>query len=384
MAALTARQIEAPTGNCHEAGQRCVNQKIFSKELGWFYPPNFVFQDQLGVVYRHGQLGERITRTYYPYDLIASYGDSFTHCNEVKDDDTWQTFLAHRIARNVLNFGVAGYGPDQALLLYSSHETVMPRPPIVMLCIFPENINRVVNVYRNFYMYKDPLSLTKPRFTVFNGTLTLLENPIQDVNDLTKLSEPSFVEEIGTHDYWYQMGKHLPPLRFPYVLALFRWREIVMRNIKASLCRTMPKLVAPTFNLDLYSEPEPFATMCGIADIFVATAIERKQYPIIVLIPHTDYVREVLETGGTRTDPFTNYLKSRNYAVFDLVRAMADLRPSSIQLDAWYRGHATPEGNRVTAELMNELLQQQVRRDPKLHKLVGFPLEGSESVVSDE
>jgi len=371
-AASAAPQIEAPIPDCNETGQKCVNQKIFSKQLGWFYPPHFVFQDQQGIIYRHGQYGERVTRTYYAADLIASYGDSFTHCNEVKDDDTWQTFLAHKLAKNVLSFGVAGYGPDQALLLYATNETMGPKVPIVMLCIFPENINRVVNVYRNFYMYRDPLSLTKPRFALLNGTFTLLENPVKAVSELEKLFDPSFVEQIGAYDYWYQLGGRLPAIRFPYALALFRWREIVAQNIKASLCRSIPAIVAPTFNLDLYAEPEPLATMCGIVDKFVETAINRDQYPIIAVIPHTDYVREVLETGTTRADPLTNYMKRRHYVVFDLVRAMADLKPSLAQLHSWYHGHATVEGNRVTADLINLLLQQQARIDVKLRKLLRF------------
>ncbi len=369
-AASVAPQIEAPVGDCHEAGQKCVNLKIFSKDFGWFYPPYFVFQDQQGVLYRHGQNGERVTRTYYAVDLIASYGDSFTHCNEVRDDETWQTFLAHTLRKNVLNFGVAGYGPDQALLLYASHEALAPRARIVMLCIFPENINRVVNVYRNFYMYSDPLSLTKPRFEFIHDHLTLWPNPVKAVPELEKLTQPSFIEQIGAHDYWYQWSRRLPPIRFPYTLSLFRWKDIVAKSIKASLCRFLPGVVVPTFNLDLYAEPEPLATMCGIVDRFVETASNRGQYPIVILIPHTDYVREVLDTGATRTDPLVHYMKIRNYVFFDLVRAMADLKPSLQQLDSWYHGHATAEGNRITAELIRRLLHEQAAKDPKLQDVL--------------
>lgn len=374
-------QIEAPVGNCQQAGQKCVNQKIFSKEFGWFYPPHFAFQDQQGVIYRHGKYGERVTRTYYAADLIASYGDSFTHCNEVKDNETWQTFLAHILGKNVLNFGVAGYGPDQALLWYTSHHNIIASVPIVMLCIFPENINRIVNVYRNFYMYEDPLSLTKPRFVLLGG-FTLLENPIKDASELKNLTSPSFIEQIGLHDYWFQLGQRLPTIQLPYTHALLRWREIVARSIKASLCRALPGLVAPTFNFDLYSEAEPLTIMCGIVDRFIETASKRGQYPIIVLMPHTDYVREVLETGGTRTDPLISHMKSRNYAFFDLVRAIAGLKPSRGQLEKWFHGHATTEGNRITAGLLVRCLHEQAKRDAKLKKLLPPEASVKDSVVS--
>jgi hypothetical protein len=360
--------IRATDSDVQTNGQKATNEKIFHRTLGWHYPPHFTYGDQEGVVYRHGASGERQTCTRFPLDLISSYGDSFTNCAEVQDNETWQTFLASFLKQNVLNYGVNGYGADQALLLFASHKNSLT--PIVMLCIYPENINRVVNVYRTFYICDDPLSLTKPRFVLSNGTIRFMENPIRSIEAIEKLSDPSFVAEIGSHDYWYQLGQRLPGLGFPFSYSLFQWRRMLGTSIKASLCRQLRGIVPPTFNQDLYQEPEPLAIMCHIVDRFFSLALERNQYPIVVIIPHTDYVREVLETGASRTDPLLDYMKRRDFFYMDLVRAMVDLTPTMHQLESWYRGHATAEGNSVTAHLIYQLLDQRAANDAQLHQIL--------------
>lgn len=45
---------------------------------------------------------------------IHTFGDSFTHCDQVSDGETWQEFLAAHIREPVKNFGVGGYSVFQA------------------------------------------------------------------------------------------------------------------------------------------------------------------------------------------------------------------------------------------------------------------------------
>ena len=48
-------------------------------------------------------------------DACARAGDSFTHCDQVSDGETWQEFLASHIREPVKNFGVGGYSVFQAV-----------------------------------------------------------------------------------------------------------------------------------------------------------------------------------------------------------------------------------------------------------------------------
>ena len=49
-------------------------------------------------------------------ECITLYGDSFTYGEEVDHEDAWSNRLAERIGCHVGNYGVGGYGSDQALL----------------------------------------------------------------------------------------------------------------------------------------------------------------------------------------------------------------------------------------------------------------------------
>lgn len=323
---------------------------MFNSVLGWDYPPDMVYRDFDGVLYRHGPAGERRTCTAFPTTAIATYGDSFTYCSQVRDNQTWQTFLAEKLGTNILNFGVGGYGTDQALLKYQLHARSSAK--IVMLCILPENINRIVNIYRPFYQYNDPLALTKPLFVRDGRSFKLLPNPLQNTWDVGKLDDPTFIERLGKLDYWYRLDKELPPLRFPYGLSLVRWREPMLDELSFDAARILPFHSKIHYPWNLFEEAEPLAVMCHIVDMFVKTALTRGATPIIVIMPHTDFVREIMDYRVSRVEKLLGYLKMKQYRVIDLVQAMADMQPTRAQLEKWFDGHATAAGNKVIAEIL--------------------------------
>ena len=89
----------------------------FSPALGWTVKPGGASD-----LYRANDQGLRADRNY---DLapaegvlrILAFGDSFTHANGVPNAQTWEARLeAMDPGLEVLNFGVPGYGLDQALL----------------------------------------------------------------------------------------------------------------------------------------------------------------------------------------------------------------------------------------------------------------------------
>ena len=44
------------------------------------------------------------------------FGDSFSHSDEVLDNETWGEILAKKMKCPIYNYGVGGYGSDQSLL----------------------------------------------------------------------------------------------------------------------------------------------------------------------------------------------------------------------------------------------------------------------------
>ncbi len=77
---------------------------------------------------------------------VALYGDSFTYSDEVDDEHAWGNRLAKLLSCRVENFGIGGYGTDQAVLRFEQNGPRHAR--YVLLSIYPDNINRMNNQWR--------------------------------------------------------------------------------------------------------------------------------------------------------------------------------------------------------------------------------------------
>ena len=110
---------------------------------------------------------------------VAIVGDSFTFGLEVGYEDTW----GHRLERalgpdvQVLNFGVDGYGVDQAYLRY--RRDVRPwRPDVVIFGLITHDLYRSMATYTFLSFPGWPFPFAKPRFVVRDDRLALLNVPL--------------------------------------------------------------------------------------------------------------------------------------------------------------------------------------------------------------
>src|SRR5262245_4391979 len=137
-----------------------VSIKIL-KPMGIFYDPSTVTQNyaeylalrdpHLGWRPRIGQAAADGTRNDPAFSItsdpcMSMFGDSFTWSEEVDDDYAWSALLALKVHCRVANYGVGGYGTDQAYLRFKS---LPPRGELVFLNHLSENIVRNINQYRN-------------------------------------------------------------------------------------------------------------------------------------------------------------------------------------------------------------------------------------------
>ncbi len=89
---------------------------------------------------------------------IAIFGDSFAFGAQVPFEHTWGYYLENNLKEaglnaEVLNFGVGGYGIDQAFRRWEKEGKAFS--PHVVLCGFqPENVKRNVNLIRPIYAPK--------------------------------------------------------------------------------------------------------------------------------------------------------------------------------------------------------------------------------------
>jgi hypothetical protein len=154
-------------------------------------------------------------RSLEPAPCVSVYGDSFTFGDEAADDATYPHFLAEALECRVDNFGVAGYGSDQALMLARA-QAGADRAPVVVLGHLTENILRNVNQYRNLLYPTTELGF-KPRFLSEGGELRYLASPVASAADFRRVeSDPASV--LGAEAFLSR-----PRRVFPYSLALLRW-----------------------------------------------------------------------------------------------------------------------------------------------------------------
>jgi hypothetical protein len=115
-----------------------------------------------------------------------------------------------------LNYGVGGYGTDQAVLRVEKNCRAGQRTDVVVLGICSENINRILGNFRAFYtnVVCLPCGTNGPK-PMFLKTATRFELLRLDPEPL-----PAFdaaLDQARRHDFWYR------GLSFPYTLSVLRW-----------------------------------------------------------------------------------------------------------------------------------------------------------------
>ena len=113
---------------------------------------------------------------------ISIFGDSFTNGVDEPYQQTWGARLQHALttrgrSTEVLNFGVPGYGMDQAFLRWQKVGTPY-QPAVVVFGLQIENVKRNVNLLRPLYNRFTDLPFAKPRFVLRDNRLEVLNVPV--------------------------------------------------------------------------------------------------------------------------------------------------------------------------------------------------------------
>jgi hypothetical protein len=141
----------------------------------------------------------------------SAFGDSMTRGAEVANEQAWVHLVSQRLGCVVANYGVNGYGLDQAVLRY---EHIAPEGKVVILGLYIEMLRRQLAASWTFYATSNAavFSNIKPYFTLAGEGLRLHAIP----NPLTREA----IAAHHAHDYFMQ---HVwTPVKFPYTLPALR------------------------------------------------------------------------------------------------------------------------------------------------------------------
>ena len=203
--------------------------------LGWTVGPSRRSEDGLnqssveGI--RSGRAGISFAETH-PDRRVALVGDSFTFGLDVGYEDSWAYRLEELLGprAQVLNFGVSGYGVDQAYLRYTRdarpwHATV------VILGVFPGDLERSMGLYPFINFPGAELPFAKPRFVLKDGALSLLNVPVPSMDAILSAGSVSALPNVD-----YDAGYHE---------ADWRWRPFHISQLVRIVLSRYPVRSAP-------------------------------------------------------------------------------------------------------------------------------------------
>jgi lysophospholipase L1-like esterase len=214
---------------------------------------------------------------------ISVYGDSFTEAWGVHHEHAWSNILSMLLNCRVSNFGVAGYGTDQAYLRFL--QNTQDPAKVVILGIYTNNIKRNVNQLRNLIQYVTTCQ-TKPRFILNNqGKLTLVPIPPLSKSDYYGIRHHP--DRFFHHEFFLPGGPSGRQLaKFPYLWRMF----------KASYFLVKSRGRGDNYQ-DFYQPGHPsrgLEVTTAIVKEFCHAAQKRGKRPVILIIP-TDYDIQIFQ-----------------------------------------------------------------------------------------
>lgn len=318
----------------------------FDRTLGWEPKPNSkkteknrIDQevqwsiDEFGAR-RNPKFGASIS----PY--IAAFGDSFTFGAEVNDDNTWEYYLSILLNRYVANYGVGGYGTDQALLRFKEKLAEGLRPTFAILGIYEENFKRVLNRFRPFYKTHTGLKLGFKPAAYLDKSSNLLFLPSaldKEVWDREQLID--LIKSSRENDFW---ASYWPRKEFPFSVN-------ILRAAYLRICEF--HLTIPTCNSSRepdWNSPNVRSIMKALIREFVNSSKNHNIQPVVLFLsfekhsPYSSFIAELRKEYNPQ-----------NVSVIDTADADFDLTKVRVMPND---GHLSPYGNKVVAKHIGQYL----------------------------
>jgi len=353
---------------CPEFKEDLVDKFIeqsFDPELGWMRKPQTTGIEKTEEGEKSFSVNSNGHRSNPDWEngpvVCAVYGDSFSFCRLVNDDETWPYYLSGLLSGYASNAGVGNYGLDQALLRYKREEQLVGSADYVIVGVVPESICRVHSYWRHYFEYGNILAF-KPRFVADGaGGFVLKPSAVQSRSDFTTVR--SRQAELQAVDSFYQSKFKRDQLRFPFTASLLRQPRRLLSILwlltRSRLTGKSQQGFEAAFRVVMSHNAEETARLFSDAracDLFewlmsqvVEEAEKRGQKPLIVILPQpVDLERR--KEGNTDYDQFIDRV-SQTLPVMDLTADfLGDDDPPSLYIKGGLGPHPSPRGNRRIAE----------------------------------
>jgi hypothetical protein len=344
----------------------------YDSELGWIRKPNTSHDEKgkFGITkWCINDKGARNNPNFEKNKIdISCYGDSFTFCRQVNDDETWEHYLSKKTNSNVQNFGVGNYGIDQSLLRLKK-EIHHNSTKIVIMGIVPDTISRILSVWKHYYEYGNTFAF-KPRFIIKNNKFFLIKNIIDDESKFYKYEKE--LDTIKQNDFFYSKKFQKEKIHFPYTISILKnlkrnisiiyWvmkiKFLQKRSKDISKIEWNPMKIIMDINMQwrvkLYNESSATELLYKIIEEFTKFSKQENIIPVFVFLPQKDDILFI----KNHYHYYDNFMKSltsiTNLKIIDVTKKFlseANLDPLYSD-DNSYGGHLSKHGNEKVAEII--------------------------------
>lgn len=320
----------------------------FDAELGWVDLPQSaeVTPRQFNAL---AARGPRDYATARPAGTlrVVSFGDSFTHGAEVPWEASWQAQLELlEPTWEAPNFGVNGYGTDQALLRFRRVGAL--DADVVCIGLMLDNIGRNVNRYKPCFATLHGSPAAKPRFVLVNGALELVPMGFPTESELLDaILDGSVARRLREHEYW--ADPELPD---------WLWRSTALRLGVLASERGRRNHRA----LWLDAQGEPLQLTLAILERFhrEALASGARAAPVLVWPSRPDLTGALARGDRYWQAPLVEALETRGIPCIDLSLALGNAANSDPRAVAplFQNMHLSRAGNAVVARELQRWMRE--------------------------
>ena len=317
---------------------------IYDRELGWSQRPVVADHNAEGFI----TTGPAPARAR-PADRlrIALFGDSFTQGNYRTG---WWRVLEEQLNAagvkcEVLNFGVGGYGMDQAYLRWQ-RDGAPWQPHVVIFGFFAEDCYRNVNLLR---LLRDPdsgIPFMKPRFIVEGDGLRLVNSPTPEPQAVPAILREFDSWPLATREHFYRPAD--------FQMNAWRWcRLAALVESKISLAREA-------------AGAEEFFRMDGEAAQIALRIVRKMRGEVeaagakfyVAHLPGEIEITSLRQSGRMRHEQLYAAVKAEN-TVIPLEPALLAAAEGRDLSEFFGDGHYRADFNAVTARVIAEFLQRE-------------------------
>ena len=349
----------------------------YDSELGWIRKPNTTNTEKNKngeAFWSINSIGARTNPEFESQkSTISCYGDSFTFCRQVNDNETWEHYLSKLEKTNVKNFGVGNYGVDQSILRLE-REFTNNQTDIVILAVVPDTICRIVSSWKHYYEYGNTFAF-KPRFILKNDEIKIIKNIIDQQQKFDYYEK--YLVDIQKFDFFYKQKFLKEKITFPYSFNIFRNMKrnfsILLWVTNIFFCRKLGKDISDfewesmkiimdinlKWRLKLFQNTDVITLFQKILERFSRYGLSENFVSIFIFIPQKDDI-EFIKKNYHFYKNFIDIINGIN-GIFFIDITEKFLKASNLNElysdDNQYGGHLSKYGNKLVAEIIYEQLK---------------------------